>query len=173
MIRRIVITGAESTGKTTLAKQLASHYNTVWIPEYARGYVENLGRKYNYDDVIHIAEKQIELAGQYEAKADRLIFFDTWLIITKIWFTDVFGTCPAFVDDELKIYNIDLFLVCETDLPWIPDPVRENRDRRDYLSALYKYEIEKYNYKYELISGSNSERFKNAVAAIEEVTKFL
>ena len=108
MIKRIVITGAESTGKTTLAGQLALHYKTVWIPEYARDYVEKLGRKYNYNDVVHIARKQISQAKLFEAGANRFIFFDTWLIITKIWFLEVFGTCPPFVDDEISNYKIDL-----------------------------------------------------------------
>ena len=172
MIKSIVITGAESTGKTTLAGQLALHYKTVWIPEYARDYVEKLGRKYNYNDVVHIARKQISQAKLFEAGANRFIFFDTWLIITKIWFLEVFGTCPPFVDDEIRNYKIDLFLVCDNDLQWIPDPVRENNDKREYLSQLYKNEINNYNYPYELIKGKGINRFNNAVLVIEKLFAF-
>ena len=93
-IKRIVITGPECTGKTTLCEQLATHYNTIWIPEFARAYVENLQHPYTYEDVCNIALKQIEESKQLFRGANEYIFHDTFLIITKIWFLWVYKTCP-------------------------------------------------------------------------------
>ena len=94
-INRIVVTGPESTGKTELAQALASKLNSVWIPEYARQYVENLNRPYEYDDVIQIAQHQVEQEAAFASKiGEGIIIFDTWLIITKVWLDLVFGKCP-------------------------------------------------------------------------------
>ncbi|MCX6257197.1 MAG: ATP-binding protein [Bacteroidia bacterium] len=168
MIRRIVITGAESTGKTTLARQLAEHFHTVWIPEYAREYVENLHRPYQYGDVEIIMHKQIEQTAVFEAGANHLLFLDTWLIITKIWFLEVYGHYPELIDEVLRNYPIDLYLLCDTDLPWIPDPVRENKDKRNYLSERYRQELISYGFNFQVIDGTEEKRLGNAIAAVKK-----
>ena len=84
-IKRIVLTGAESTGKTALARQLADYYHTIYVPEYAREYIENLNRPYEYNDIEQIAKKQIKLENESIHKANRYLFLDTALIIIKIW----------------------------------------------------------------------------------------
>lgn len=84
-IKRIVLTGSEATGKTTLAKQLADYYNIVWVPEYAREYIDNLKLPYEYEDVLYIVHRQIALEEEYYKKANQYLFLDTGLIIFKVW----------------------------------------------------------------------------------------
>src|SRR5512133_2288419 len=109
-IRRIVITGPECTGKSTLVVQLASHYNTDFVSEYARDYVANLGRPYTYEDVVHIAEVQVQQAKKNYQSKNNLLFLDTYLIITKGWFEVVYGHYPEWIDHELELNKVDLYL---------------------------------------------------------------
>ncbi len=160
----IVITGAESTGKSVLTEALAKYYNVPFIPEIARDYIENLDRKYNYPDVETIARKQIDLLNQLSNSGIPYLFIDTWLIITKIWFEFVFHKIPDWLETEILNTKIDLFLVCNIDLPWVPDPVRENGgQKRELLHYKYIEEIEKYNFKYQIVSGQNEKRLNNAI----------
>ncbi len=167
---RIVITGPESTGKTELAKDLAEKLGAVWIPEYARTYVENLDHPYNYDDVIYIARHQIaQEARDSENIENRILIFDTWLIITKVWLDLVFGKCPDWITDHIRSSKIDLFLVCATDLPWIADPVRENGgEKREELFQIYCHEIRSFGFKYEVITGTGEARTNNALKALSK-----
>lgn len=169
----IVITGPECTGKSTLAISLARHYNTEYIPEYARTYVENLNRPYNYNDLEIIAQKQIADFKEYQIKANRILFLDTFLIITKVWFDVVYNHCPSWVIDQLKLHEIDLFLVCDTDIPWIADDVRENGgEMREKLKNRYISEIEKFGYSFKIISGKDDQRIISAIDVINNFVKF-
>jgi NadR type nicotinamide-nucleotide adenylyltransferase len=166
----IVITGAESTGKTTLTEQLAHHFNSPFIPEIARGYVENLKRKYTFDDVETIAKMQIEQYNQAIHTGSSYVFLDTWLIVTKIWFEFVYKRIPDWLIPEIKKTKIDLFLLCDIDLPWIYDPVRENGgENRKILHNRYINEIENFNYNYKIVQGTDNNRFKNAVSFLTEL----
>jgi NadR type nicotinamide-nucleotide adenylyltransferase len=169
-MKRIVITGPESTGKTELARTLAEHFQTVWVPEYARSYVENLGRPYTREDVGNIARYQLSQEKEFHAKArNGFLFFDTWFIITKIWFDVVYGECPQWITEHISNSPIDLFLVCDTDLPWIPDSVRENGgEKRNELMQMYCREIESFGFHYAMVSGSGEDRLKNALKLLEE-----
>ena len=123
-VKWVVISGPESTGKTELAKNLASKLDTLWVPEYAREYIENLNRSYYYKDVEQIAKYQLEQEEIYKSNlSSSLLIFDTWFIITKVWFDVVFGKCPDWIISHIQSTRIDLYLVCDVDLPWIPDPV--------------------------------------------------
>jgi len=170
LINRIVITGPESTGKTELAQALAEKLHAVWIPEYARQYVENLNRPYNYDDVEQIARYQISQENDYTLKMDNgILIFDTWLIITKVWFDLVFGRCPVWVCDHIRSSKIDLFLVCNTDLPWIEDRVRENGgEKREELLQLYCDEIRSFGFEYEIVNGIGTMRAENSIRALSK-----
>lgn len=168
-MKRIGIIGPESTGKSLLAEKLSLHFNSPWIPEYARKYIEELGKKYTFEDVVNIAKKQIEENIEYTQKFGdkaKYLFFDTELIITKVWFLDVWGKCPDFLTEALNNYDIDFFLLCQPDLPWYDDPVRENGNRRDYFYNWYKKEIISLKKPFAEINGQNGQRTKNAIKAL-------
>lgn len=140
------IVGPESTGKSTLAAYLSERYAGVMVPEYARAYMEHLppGYAYTQQDVVNIAQQQVQqLDAIYHAPAcsDTVYFFDTELIITKVWFLHRYHTCPAFVEEALQQYRMDVYLLCYPDLAWQPDPVRENPRLRKYLYDWYEREI--------------------------------
>jgi nicotinamide riboside kinase len=160
----IVVTGAESTGKSALTEWLAHYLKVPFIPEFARKYIENLNRNYTYQDVEIIARKQVEQLSSMKNSEYPYIFSDTWIIITKIWFEVVFNRLPSWIEDEIENTPIDLFLVCDTDLPWEPDPVRENGgEQRNILQRKYIKTIEKYNFNYKIVSGKDQERLNNAL----------
>ncbi len=164
----IVITGAESTGKSTLSESLGEYFNAPVIPEFARIYIEHLGRQYNYDDVEIIAKKQIEQLNTLKEEDHSVIFVDTWLIITKIWFEVVFKRFPEWLDESIVSSPIDLFLVCDTDLPWVADTVRENGgEMRSILQNMYIRNIKKYNFTYNIVNGKNHQRFNNALRHVK------
>lgn len=163
----IVITGAESTGKTTLTNALAEHFNVPLIPEIAREVVENLERKYNYKDVEQIALKQVEKYKELLPSNHPYIFIDTWLLNTKVWFEEVFNKVPSWLNSSIAENTIDLFLVCDIDLPWVFDPVRENGGKnRVVLHNKYIEQIKSYNFKYKKITGLSENRFNNALEAV-------
>jgi len=163
-IKRIVVTGPESTGKTELSFNLAKRLNVDFIPEYARTYVENLNRPYCYFDVKNIARFKIYKEKRFEKRRSDILIFDTWLIITKVWFDLVFGRCPEWVISHIKSSKIDLFLVCKTDLPWVADPVRENGgEKREELLKIYCDEINSFGFSYELVEGIGLKRTENAL----------
>ena len=160
----IVVTGAESTGKSTLTKSLADHFGVPFIPEIAREYVEKLNQKYNYFDVENIAKLQIEQFNRIKNYDYPYIFIDTWLIITKIWFDEVFQKEPYWLQKEIQNSKIDLFLICDIDIPWILDPVRENGgENRIKLHRKYIDTISALNFPYKIVSGKNEQRFQNAL----------
>ncbi len=162
-IKKIVITGPESTGKSTLSMQLAECFQTVMVPEFARFYISRLKRPYTFDDIESIAYGQLKWGEELLSKANRFIFFDTHLVIIKIWFLMKYRDYPAWIDSELRKKDIDLFLLCDYDLPWEPDPLRENGgEMRRLLFTLYKGEIEHYNFPYYIIRGNQEERLTNA-----------
>lgn len=169
---RIAVLGPESTGKSLLAQALATHYEGEWVSEYARRYVEGLNRKYNYEDICHIAKTQIAEMEQFRDKEHpKFVFFDTELIITKIWFEYCYGKVPSFLTKAMQKKYFDFYLLCYYDLEWIPDPVREHGNDRPYFFERYKHEIEKTACPYIIISGKDEIRIKNAIAAIDQFLK--
>lgn len=165
---RIAVTGPESTGKSELSRALAEHFGCPFVPEFAREYVEKLDRPYTREDVEIIARKQIEFENEYlQQNQFNFVFFDTELIITKVWFQYCYGEVPGFVQKQLESGFFDLYLLCEPDLPWIPDPVREHGDDREYFFELYRNEIVQLGKPYKLISGIGEERTDNAIEAVE------
>ncbi|RIH63015.1 ATPase [Mariniphaga sediminis] len=166
----IVITGAESTGKSALCEWLANHFQVPFVPEFARIYVEKLNRHYNYSDLEIIARKQIQQLSELKKEKLPLVFADTWLIITQIWFEEVFDRVPDWLESAIRKNPIDLFLVCDTDLPWEPDPVRENGgEKRLYLQNRYIETIKKYGFRYKIVRGKNEERFQDALQHLESL----
>jgi len=163
----VVITGAESTGKSALSECISKRLGVPYLKEIAREYVENLNRPYNFGDIETIAREQVRQLSELQKEGHSVIFADTWLIITKIWFKEVYNHVPEWLETEIKKGPIDLFLVCDIDLPWVPDPVRENGgDRREYLQQCYINEIEKLGFRYKTVSGENETRVNNAIGIL-------
>lgn len=156
---KIGIIGPESTGKSTLASYLAHRYGGVLVPEYAREYMEKraCACAYTYEDVVNIATHQVQQlhAGIYggitEGLRSNVVFFDTELIITKVWFLHKFGKCPDFLEEALRAYPMDVYLLCYPDMEWVPDPVRENPNIREYLFDWYEREIQALDIPYYII----------------------
>lgn len=156
---KVGIIGPESTGKSTLASYLAHRYGGVLVPEYAREYMEKraCASAYTYEDVVNIAQQQVQQlqncihGGITEGYRSNVVFFDTELIITKVWFLHKFGKCPDFVEKALHDYPMDVYLLCYPDMEWEPDPVRENPDIREYLFDWYEREIQALGVPYYII----------------------
>ena len=168
---KIAVNGPESTGKTALCKELADYFHCNWEPELARSYIENLEREYTFEDVAEIAQLQIKQEKKYEnysSAEDNCIFFDTDLIITKVWFEYKYGIVPDFLTDRLETRFFDFYLLCVPDLPWEYDPVREHGDNRDFFLYWYEKEIIKLKTPYARIEGTGNKRLKNALKAIEK-----
>jgi len=148
---RIGIIGAESTGKTTLAKQLAEKYHGTYVPEYAREFVEQKGTtEVTYEELCEIARYQIE---ELEKQPEGLYIFDTELIITKVWFDYAFGHWPEWLDKAIKDYPMDVYIILYPDIPWVPDKARSNGSDaiRLELFERYKKEVEALGIEYYLV----------------------
>ena len=168
---RISLTGPESAGKSVLAAQLAAHYGTVFVPEYARQYLEENGPAYTLPDLEAIARGQLAAEDAAAAQVPKWLFCDTDLLVVKIWAENAFGTCPAWVLAELARPRYAATLLLAPDLPWAPDPLREHPDpaQRWHFYALYRAELVSRNWPFAEISGPPAQRFVQACAAIESV----
>ena len=173
-MKKIVIIGPESTGKSTLCEQLANHYNTQWVPEYAREYLSKHGMKYSYDDLLTIAQQQIASEEKYTSKPanhNSLLFIDTDMYVMKVWCEYVFSKCHAWVLEQIAERKYDHYLLCNVDLPWIKDPLREYPDlkNRQQLYHIYKDLMINQAVPWTDISGNYEERLQKAIAAVDEL----
>ena len=166
-LKRFAIIGPESTGKSTLAKELAHHYKSVFVPEVARQYIDKLTRPYHRSDLLEIAKMQCEEEDRTLDHANSILICDTTLLVIKIWSEFKYGNCDDWILQELNNRKYDLHLLCNIDLPWEEDAQREHPNARQELFDIYHYELIKMNLDYEIISGKQSERTKRAVRAIE------
>ncbi len=165
---KIGIIGPESTAKSTLSQQLAEHFDGVYVPEYARTYIESLNHPYTYADVEAIAHKQIDELRRSDAT---WLFYDTELIITKVWFEHKYHRCPDFLLEALAVNPIDFYLLCAPDLPFEPDPLRENPHIRTYLFDWYERELQAQGKPYAIIRGEGQARLQCAIRAVAEVER--
>ena len=167
---KIAITGPESTGKSTLSEKLAHHYKTDFVPEYSRSYLENFVGQYTENDVVEIAKGQHNLILEEEKKSSKILIADTEIIVCKIWVEYVFKHSNKVIDEILKQQDFDLYLLCDIDLPWVYDPLRENPDidERKELFEIYRNTLEQMKVPFEIVSGDNDERVNNAIKIIEK-----
>lgn len=167
-VRKIVITGPESTGKSALADALAKHYRTVCTPEYARVYLNQLDRPYREEDLPHIAKGQIAHEEEKGRQANGLLFCDTSLVVLKIWSEYKYGRCHSYILQALRDRTYDLFLLCRPDLPWTFDPLRENPNNRVELFDLYQRELQQMDVAYAEIGDRGALRTQNAIDVIQQ-----
>ena len=170
---RIALTGPESAGKSTLAAQLAAHYGTVFVPEFAREYLEKNGPTYTLPDLEAIARGQLAAEDATAANATRLLFCDTDLWVLKIWMENAFGTCPPWVLAQLRQPRYALTLLLAPDLPWQPDSLREHPDPADRwrFYRLYQENLRQAGQPFVEITGPPAQRLAAAVAAVDEALK--
>lgn len=171
-MKTIVIIGPESTGKSTLSAHLAEQYKTVWCPEYARQYLTTNGMQYAADDLLTIAKGQLQLEEKTATQAaNNLYFIDTDLYVTKIWSEVVFDTCHKWILKQIAQRKYHLYLLCNTDLPWQADALREYPDLafRQKLFAMYKDACINSNTPFEIISGTDEQRLQMAIRAVDNL----
>jgi nicotinamide riboside kinase len=167
-IIKIGIVGPESTGKSSLAQALAARYDEPWVPEIARSYVANLNRKYTLNDIVIIAKLQLQQEQALIAKAKKYLFCDTTLLVNKIWASFVFNEVPMAIQKLYHANDYHLHLLCDIDLPWEFDPLREHPNDRKELLALYEHDLKKTKANYYMISGVEQERVQSAVEVIKK-----
>ena len=167
---RIAVTGPESTGKSSMVKQLAKHYGGSIVHEFSREYLENLNRSYTADDVETIARKQIELNDALPSNSN-FIFYDTDLLVCRIWMMVVFGACPDWLIAESRKQRYSHTLLMNIDIPWEPDPLREHPHLREELFNRYRTALIEDQRTFTIISGVNEARFENAKSAINHLYK--
>ena len=185
-MKKIVIIGPESTGKSTLCSQLAAYYKTVWCAEYAREYLEKNGMNYTYEDLLTIAKGQVKLeeAKSYDLKAmsktnktsqlnagTSTLFIDTDMYVMKVWCEFAFGKCHSWILNQIVTRKYDLYLLCNVDLPWIKDNLREYPDKetRSKLYHFYKDIMVNQSVPWTEISGNYQERLQAAINAVDSL----
>ena len=171
---KVVLFGPESTGKTTLSKQLARHYNTVWTPEYAREYLQkkwnNERKTCKKEDLIPIAIGQMKLENKLATKADKILICDTDLLETKVYSEEFYG---GFVDEKLNLAadenQYDLYLLTYIDTPWEEDDLRDRPGLRLEMFNAFEKALKKHNRPYILLRGDRDTRLKLATEAIDKI----
>lgn len=167
MTQRIVITGPESSGKTTLCRGLANHYSAPCTPEYAREYLSELRRPYREEDLLHIAQQQWQ---QQQMVTDSLVFCDTGLVVILIWSIVRYEQVHPWVVEKLRREPAALYLLSQPDIPWEPDPLRENPNDREALFTLYRQHLDDLQLPYRIVQGPQvRDRLMQAIAAVEEI----
>jgi NadR type nicotinamide-nucleotide adenylyltransferase len=186
-LRKIVVNGPESTGKSSLCEALAAHYHTGWVPEYAREYLMEKQAKtgvagdathgvdYAPEDLSRIARGQVALENRLTAKAkaegQRFLFIDTDLYVIKIWSEFVFDRCDPWILDQIAVRHYDAYLLCKTDLPWEKDDLREYPDPaiRERLYLIYREALIQQSTPWEAIGGQGDQRIGAAIAAVQRL----
>ncbi|MEO6730445.1 MAG: ATP-binding protein [Ferruginibacter sp.] len=181
MIKKIVILGPESTGKTTLCTQLAEHYKTLWVKEYAREFLITNGTHYTFDNLLEIAQGQLALEDvamlQLETSlvsgkaSSKVLIIDTNMYVLKVWCEFVFGKAHQWILDKIVERKYDLYLLCDIDLPWIKDELREYPDlqTRQKLYHIYKNLLVNQTVPWVTVNGNYEERLKKAIEAVNEI----
>ena len=161
-MHKIIVTGSESSGKTTLCKALSKHFNLPFSKEFAREYLDLLNRDYNQNDLLKIAKKQLKS----EQKTQLL---DTDLITIKIWSKYKYGNCDKWILDEIEKQKSEnrFYLLCKSDIPWQADDQRENPHEREELFKIYKKELENLGHNYFIVDGE--ERKKKSISKISSI----
>lgn len=168
-IRKVAIVGPECTGKSTLARQLAEHYQTVWVQEYARGYLDNLVRPYERRDLRTISHGQLRLEESWARRAQRVLICDTNLLVIKIWSDFKYGETDSEILESMKLDQYGLHLLTYIDVPWEDDPQREHPDKRAALYDIYLRELASARIPFTEIRGSEEQRMQLAIQAIDKM----
>jgi NadR type nicotinamide-nucleotide adenylyltransferase len=190
MIKKVVVIGPESTGKSSLCEQLANHYKTEWVKEYAREYLLTNGTEYNYDNLLEIAkgqfalekaaiqlvENKIKISTENNTTSaandlPEIVLIDTNMYVLKVWCEFVFEKCHPWILNQIVENSYDLYLLCDIDLPWVKDELREYPEVgiREKLYHHYKDLLINQSTPWVNISGNYQQRVEKAVNAIDSI----
>jgi nicotinamide riboside kinase len=161
---RIALTGPESSGKTTLTKLLAAHYQCSWVTEYARDYLSARQGSYSQEDLLIMSREQRVIWDSYSH--ENFVFYDTEMLVFQIWSEVKYDTCHPEISDQVVKQKIDLYLLCRPDIPWEADPLRESPLDREALFDRYINHLERLKKPYVILEGSIDQRLKKAREAI-------
>ena len=161
-MHKIIVTGPESSGKTTLCKALSKHFNLPFSKEYAREYLDALNRDYNQDDLLKIAKGQLQAENGIQ-------LLDTDLITLKIWSEYKYGSCNKWILSQIEKEKSEkrFYLLCKSDIPWEADPQRENPNNREELFEIYKTELESLGHTYFVVEGKD--RVEKSISKISNL----
>jgi nicotinamide riboside kinase len=161
---RVAITGPESSGKTRLASDLSRQYDVDFVPEYAREYLLQLGRKYEQHDLDQIAKAQWQLIQDHQDR--KPLIADTEMLVLHTWSTVKYGACSPFIENALLTQEFDLYILCDVDIPWEYDPLREHEHDRDELFHRYYKKLRELKLNFIIVKGTPEERLEQALLAI-------
>lgn len=170
-MKKIVVIGPESTGKSTLSAALADALHTLWVPEYARAYIEALDRPYMESDLLHIAHGQLEREDAAAAQCGRVLVCDTDLYVLKVWSEASFGRCHRFILDQIAARQYDHYLLTYIDTPWEHDPLREHPlpEERYYFYHQYRDIVMNSGVPWTDVRGDESMRLATALRSLEQL----
>jgi len=176
LIKKIVIIGPESTGKSTMCSLLARHYKTLWVEEYAREYLLKNGTNYSFENLLDVAKGQIELEEKAIKNSilknqNSKLFIDTDMYVMKVWCEFVFNNCHHWILNRIAERKYDLYLLCNIDLPWVKDELREYPDleSRKKLYKYYKDILINQQVQWVEISGDYEDRLSLAINAVNKL----
>lgn len=165
-IKKIVVIGPESTGKSTLSEALAQKLNTVWVKEYARHYLEAQNNQYEFADLEQIAKGQLAAEENAVVQAHKVLICDTDLYVLKVWSEHKYNKVAAFILEQIAARHYDAYILCATDIAWAEDPQREHPDpaMRAYFFHVYKDIVSQSGKPFVIVSGNETERLQQALA---------
>ena len=169
---RVVLTGSESTGKTTLGNELARHYGAELAPEFVRSFAERHGGVIRFEDHGPIARGQMQLEDDYIERAGGvrpLVLFDTDLLSTVVYCGHYFGQCPRWIEEAARERRPDLYLLCEIDAPWVADGVRDRGEQREEMQALFRDAVVASGASYLSLQGDVAARMTQATTTIDRL----
>lgn len=173
---KIVVYGPESTGKTTLTKALAEHYQAQWVPEYARTFLQEKWdiqqEVCSLDDLITIAHGQLETENSVVQKTNDLLFCDTNILVTKVWSETHFeGYCAPEINQLFEKAHYDLYFLTQIDVPWEKDDLRDRPENREQMFAYFKQQLDRFQLPYFILEGNEQKRLQHAIERVDELRK--